>query len=73
MNSTIVKNIRKAESEIIEIEKNIMWHERALRHRGFSNYSGLMTREEVQDSLERRKGLKSFIQENRKTIRTNGK
>jgi hypothetical protein len=73
MNSTIVKNIRKAESEIIEIEKNIMWHERALRHRGFSNYSGLMTREEIQDSLERRKGLKSFIQENRKTIRTNGK
>jgi hypothetical protein len=73
MNSTIVKNIRKAESEIIEIETNILWHERALRHRGFTNYSGLMTREEVQDSLERRKGLRAFIQENRKTIRTNGK
>jgi hypothetical protein len=72
MNSTIVKNIHRAESDIIKIETKILWHERALRHRGFTNYSGLMSREEVHDSLERRKGLRAFIQETRKSIRTNG-
>jgi hypothetical protein len=69
-----VKQVRKAEQEVIDIEMSILWHERALRHKGFTNYSGLMTREEVAGAKERRKNLKTFIIENRKSFRpSNGK
>jgi hypothetical protein len=72
MNATI-KQVRKAEQEVLEIEMNLMWHERALRHKGFTNYAGLMTREEQADAKERRKNLRAFIVENRKSFRKNVK
>jgi|694.fasta_scaffold67830_8 hypothetical protein len=68
-----IKQVRKAEQDVIKIEMDLMWHERALRHKGFTNYSGLMTRDEQADAKERRKNLRAFIVENRKSFRKNAK
>ena len=69
--SNITKQVRQAEKEAIQVEMDIMWHERAKRHRGFTNYSGLMNHEELANAKERRKGLRAFIANNRKKTRPN--
>lgn len=71
-NKSLVKSVRKAEQEAIGIEMDIMWHQRAIRHKGFCNYSGSMSRDELSTAKERISGLRSFIRENRKTLKPNG-
>jgi len=71
-NKFLVKSVRKAEQELIGIETDVMWHQRAIRHKGFTNYSGEMTRECLADAKERISGLRSFIRENRKSLKPNG-
>lgn len=66
-----IKQIRKAEQEVIDIEMDIMWHKRAVRHKGFSNYSGMMSREELANAKEKLTSLKSFVRDNRKNFRPN--
>ena len=66
---TSIKQIRKAEQEVIDLECAIMWHKRAVRHKGFSNYSGMMSKEEIASTKERISSLRAFIRDNRKTFR----
>jgi hypothetical protein len=70
--SKMEKQLQKAETEVKQIEMDLLWHERALRHRGFTEYSGLMSREDVQESRERRTNLRNFIRETRKSFKQNG-
>jgi len=69
---TTQKHVRKAEQEAIDIEMAIMWHKRALRHKGFSYYSGMMSHTDLAAAKERLGGLRTFIRENRKNFRSNG-
>jgi hypothetical protein len=69
---TTQKHVRKAEQQAINIEMEIMWHKRALHHKGFSYYSGMMSREDLATAKERLVGLRTFIRENRKSFRPNG-
>lgn len=69
----LARKIRQAEKEIIDIETSIMWHQRAAYHKGFTDYSGLMTREELADAKERRLTLKKFIADNRRNARLSTK
>jgi hypothetical protein len=71
--ANIAKQVRQAEKEAIQVEMDIMWHERAKRHRGFTNYSGLMTQEELANAKERRKGLRAFVANNRKKVKSHAK
>lgn len=73
MNSkSIIKSIHKAEKEAIRIEMDVMWHQRSNHHKGFCYYSGAMSREELLAAKERISGLRSYIRENRKTVKSNG-
>lgn len=65
------KNVRKAEQEAIDIEMAIMWHKRAVRHKGFSYYSGMMSHEDLASAKEQLGGLRTFIRENRKNFKPN--
>lgn len=65
----LAKKIRQAEQEIIKIETDIMWHQRAQYYRGFTDYSGLMTRDELAEAKERRLTLKKFIADTRRNAR----
>lgn len=67
------KQIRQAETEVLQLEMDMMWHIRAKRHRGFTNYDGLMSQEELANVKERHRGLKTFIHESRKKLRTDAK
>ena len=69
---TTQKHVRKAEQEAINIEMAIMWHKRALRHKGFSYYSGMMSREDLASAKEQLSGLRTFIRENRKNFKPDG-
>lgn len=69
--NAIAKQVKKAEHEVIKLEMDLMWHDRALYYKGFTNYWTLMTREECADAKERRKTLRGFILENRKSFRKN--
>jgi hypothetical protein len=71
--SKISNQIRKAETEVKEIEMSIMYHEMALRHKGFIKLSGLMSREELAEARNRRSSLKEFINDSRKNSRQNEK
>ena len=68
----ISKQLQKAETEVKEIEMNLLWHDRAVRHRGFTNYSGMMSKEEATEARERRVNLRNFIRETRKSVKQNG-
>ena len=62
MNTKVLtRKVRQAEKEVIDIETAIMWHQRAAYHKGFTDYSGLMTKEQLTDAKDRRISLKRFI------------
>ena len=74
MNTKVLaKKIRQAEKEVIDIETAIMWHQRAAYHKGFTDYSGLMSRQQLTDAKERRLTLKKFIADARKLARNESK
>ena len=67
------KQIRQAETEVLQLEMDMMWHIRAKRHRGFTDYDGLMSQEELANTKDRHRSLKTFIHESRKKVKTNAK
>jgi hypothetical protein len=65
------KEVASISQSIIEIEKTIMWHELAVRHRGFSEYSGEMTPKELDAAKKKRQELVSEFYETRKNLHSN--
>jgi len=65
------KQIRQAETEVLQLEMDMMWHIRAKRHRGFTNYDGLMSQEELTNAKDRHRSLKTLIHESRKKTKPN--
>jgi len=73
MSAFNAKQIRQAETEVLQLEMDMLWHLHAKRHRGFTNYDGLMSQETLTAAKERHRSLRTFIHESRKKAKTNGK